>query len=245
MASLISSFRVLVIDGIIGVGKTSLIEECLVPLLTEANYKVTVVREPVDKWKANGSLKQFYKDPCRRGYQFQTRAFHDRIKESQEQHKKYEHCTDIFILERSIFTDMLFMDMLYESKTIDESEYRDYKDLWAMWGFLMPFYPDLFVYLRPDVEVAMERLHKRNREGETVDIEYQKALQIKHDDFLGGEKVLISDSPDVPCLHLYTNSDFLNDIDVKRDIAYKILDKLYPTEKKVGFLLTHSHQMVS
>jgi len=178
----------------------------------------------------NGSLQQFYKDPSRRAYQFQTRAFHDRIKECQNQYTKYKHCTDIFILERSIFTDMLFMDMLYESKTIDDSEYRDYKDLWSMWEELMPFHIDLFVYLRPDVEIAMERLHKRNREGETVNVEYQKALQRKHDDFLGGDDVVISSSH-VPCFHLYTNSDFLNNYEVKEDIAHAILDKLYPHER--------------
>lgn len=228
----IPSFRVLVIDGIIGAGKSSLVEECLVPLLTAANYKITVVGEPVNKWKADGSLKQFYENPSRRGYQFQTRAFHDRIKESRDQYEEYKHCTDIFILERSIFTDMLFMDMLYESGTIDESEHRDYKDLWTMWEFLMPFYPDLFVYLRPDVEIAMERIHKRGREGETVDIEYQKALQAKHDDFLGGEYAIIANSCRVPCHHLYTNSNFLNNYEIKKDIVNGILNRLYPDDRK-------------
>lgn len=203
--------QVIVIDGIIGCGKTTLIEECLVPTLTMKGYKVTVVKEPVDKWKDSGSLQQFYKDPSRRAYQFQTRASHDRIKECQKQYRKYSHDTDIFLLERSIYTDMLFMKTLLESNTIDETEYRDYKELWKMWEELMPFVPDLFVYLRPDVKVAMERLHKRNREGETVSIKYQKALQDKHDEFLGKDMVKISDSRYAPCLHLYTNADFVKD----------------------------------
>jgi deoxyadenosine/deoxycytidine kinase len=217
---------VVVIDGVIGVGKTTLIEKCLVPMLTEREYRVTVVREPVDKWKESGSLQQFYKDPSRRAYQFQTRAFHDRIRECQEQYKNYSKCTDIFLLERSIFTDMLFMKMLLDSNTIDETEFRDYKDLWKMWEKLMPFTPDLFVYLRPDVEVAMERLHKRNREGETVSIEYQKALQEKHDEFLGKDMVQISDSRYVPCLHLYTNENFVSDDLVKSYITERIMNSL-------------------
>jgi deoxyadenosine/deoxycytidine kinase len=220
-------YRVIIVDGIIGAGKTSLIEECLLPGFTKKGYCVTLVREPVELWKANGSLKQFYEDPSRRAYQFQTRVFHDRVKESQKQYKKCYKRTNIFLLERSIFTDMLFMEMLYESKTIDESEYRDYKDLWGMWAELLPFSPNLFIYLRPDVEIAMERLHKRNREGETVSLKYQKELQAKHDELLGGNNVKISDGHYIPCHHLYTNSNFLNDQVVKDKIINDILDVLY------------------
>jgi deoxyadenosine/deoxycytidine kinase len=218
--------QVIIVDGIIGAGKTSLIEECLVPILAPRGYRVTVVKEPVDKWKENGSLEQFYQDPSRRAYQFQTRAFHDRIRECQEQYRKHFSTTDIFLLERSIYTDMLFMKMLLDSNTIDDTEFRDYKDLWQMWEELMPFTPTLFVYLKPDVEVAMERLHKRNREGETVSMEYQKALQEKHDEFLGGGVVKISESRYVPCLHLYTNADFVNDTWVKGNITDRILNSL-------------------
>jgi len=218
--------QVIVIDGIISAGKTSLIEECLVPILTARGYRITVVKEPVDKWKESGSLTQFYKDPSRRAYQFQTRAFHDRIRECQEQYRKHFSNTDIFLLERSIYTDLLFMKMLLDSNTIDETEFRDYKDLWQMWEELMPFIPTLFVYLKPDVEIAMERLCKRSREGETVSIEYQKALQEKHDEFLGKDVVKISESRNVSCLHLYTNADFVNDIGVKENITDRILHSL-------------------
>ena len=218
---------VVVVDGIIGSGKSTLIEECLVPTFSEWGYRVTVVKEPVEKWKNNGSLKQFYNDPSRRGYQFQTRVFHDRVKECQEMHRKHGDSTDIFLLERSVFTDILFMNLLHESQTIDESEYRDYKDLWTMWEKVMPFRPDLFIYLRPDIEVVMERLHKRNREGEeTVSTDYQRSLQIQHDNFLGGDYVYNESLRNIPCHHLRINCDFRKDKDIKLKISEEIRDKI-------------------
>ena len=99
-------------------------------------------------------------------------------------------------------------------------------NLWKMWKELMPFTPDLFVYLKPDIEVAMERLHKRNREGETVSVEYQKALQEKHADFLGKDMVNISESRYVPCFHLFTNANFLTHDPSKLSITERILDRL-------------------
>src|SRR3990167_7037947 len=127
---------IVVVDAIIGAGKTTLIRDCLIPLLTLKGWRVTEIREPVEKWKTTGRLQQFYNDPHRRGYQFQTRAFHDRIRESQEKYRLYKDSTDIFIIERSIFTDKLFMKMLLESNTIDITEYEDYFDLWTMWSEL-------------------------------------------------------------------------------------------------------------
>lgn len=221
-------YTVLVIDGIIGAGKSTLIEECLVPIFSERGLTVTVVREPVDMWKAKGSLQQFYKDPSRRGYQFQTRAFHDRVRESQKQYLKYRKVTDIFLLERSVFTDLLFMKMLRESGTIDQTEYDDYFDLWTMWEEVMPFLPDLFVYLKPGIDVAMSRLQERNRDGESaVSVGYQTALQEKHDEFLGNDCVVLPPTGhNVPCYHMTTNGNFRDDPETKKQIAEELLDRI-------------------
>ena len=221
-------FVVVVVDGIIGAGKSSIIELCLAPSFSEWGYKVAIVKEPVEKWKESGSLKQFYNDPSRRGYQFQTRVFHDRVKECQEVYEKYGDNTDIFLLERSIFTDKLFMNILYESQTIDESEYRDYMDLWKMWEKVMPFPPDLFIYLRPDIEVVMYRLRKRNRDGEdSVSIDYQLSLQVQHDNFLGKEFVKGDENlREVPCHHITTNCDFRTDKNIQFKISSEIRKKI-------------------
>jgi len=219
---------VIVVDGIIGAGKTVLINECLVPILSKRGLRITVIGESVEKWERTGRLKQFYENKSRRGYQFQTRVFHDRVKKSQKKFRKYKSSTDVFLLERSIFTDLLFMEMLYEDGEIDKSEYEDYKILWTMWEKVMPFKPDLFVYLKPDVDIIMKRVNERDRDGEKKGVpkSYQIKLQEKHNNFLGKEFVNISKSNTVPCFHLATNSNFKNDKIIQAQIADTFEDKI-------------------
>lgn len=212
-------FIVIAIDAIIGAGKTTLIEQCLIPILTRRGLRITYIREPINSER----LKDFYLNPSRRAYQFQTKMFHDRVKECQRQHRKYHHCTDVFLMERSIFSDLLFMKTLYDEGNLDKTEYDDYMELWTMWEDVMPFKPDLFVYLNPEVDVAMKRLKERSREGEEgVEKDYQMLLKKHHDDFLGGEYVSVSGSHHVPCLHIDTNSNFRDDQHVKEKLADKL-----------------------
>lgn len=209
-----------VVDGIIGAGKTTLIRNCLVPILTGKGWRVTEIREPVEKWKNSGRLEQFYADPRRRAFQFQIRAFHDRVRECQEKYRQYKDTTDIFLLERSIFTDVLFVNALLETNAIDRTEYEDYLDLWTMWQEVMPFRPDLFIYLKPSIPVCMGRLQERARNGEAgVDAEYQSRLQEKHDEFLGGDYVTINDCHYVPRILLETNSNFRDDLGVQQEMC--------------------------
>ena len=219
-------YRVIVVDGIIGAGKTTFINECLVNYLTQLGLKVVVVEEPVELWKQSGALKQFYEDPSRRAYQFQTRAFHDRIKLARQRFAEHKDSADVFILERSIFTDVLFMQMLHDSGTIDESEYRDYMDLWTMWSALMPFTPDLFVYLRPPVGEAMRRLRHRNRDGEAgVSEDYQVGLLTKHDEFLGKAQATISKDGvelSVPVICFTTSKNFVTDNRVRDKLCSRV-----------------------
>lgn len=216
---------VIVIDGVIAAGKTTMINQCLLPILTQKGYHVTLIPEPVEKWKENGRLKMFYKDPSRRAFQFQTCAFHDRVRISQQIYRKYVDQTDIFILERSIFSDLLFMEVLRDSNTIDILEFEDYKNLWTMWEEVMPFRPDLFVYLRPNIECVMDRLKNRSRDGEEgVTLQYQKDLEKKHDRLYGQDYVVIGEKIHVPSIILETDGNFRDDKDVKEHIT-SIIEK--------------------
>ena len=219
-------YVVVVVDGLVGSGKTTLLEKCLVPILTKKGLKVTLVREPVEKWKKTGALERFYQNPERRGFQFQTMAFHDRVRKSQEKYKKYKDTTDVFLMERSIFSDMLFMKTLFSMGTIDQSEVDDYASLWKMWEEVMPLKPDLFVYLKPDIEEVMDRVVKRARSAETgISKDYQIMLEKHHDEFLGDEYATIS-GLFVPCFRLETNENFRDDEKVMEKITSIIKEKI-------------------
>lgn len=214
---------VIAVEGIIGAGKTTLLKECLLPILLKKGWKVTLVEEPVEKWKESGILKKFYENPSRYAYHFQTKAFHDRIQACREQFQKNKDKTDIFLLERSIFSDTIFMKCLYEQNIIDSMELSDYTKLWEMWEELMPFQPDLIFYLKPSIDVCMARLKERAREGEeTVSLDYQSHLEEKHDEifahtFSHEEKEVkqgcfeMSTGQFIPALVLETNSNFKED----------------------------------
>ena len=210
---------VVVVDGLIGSGKTTLIG-VLFKELSARGWNVTVVKEPVDKWHSTGILQRFYADPKRWGYHFQTTAFHDRVVENLEMFQRHGHTSDIFILERSPFTDTLFMELLYEAGDVDDLEMQDYQRWWKLWYKVMPYQPDLFVYLKPELEECMRRLKARNRSGEEgVSVDYQRRLEGKHDKFFAGDTVQISECSSVKCVKIETNENFKDEPHVRDKIT--------------------------
>ena len=218
---------VISVEGLIGCGKTTLLHRCLVPILLERGWKVTLVDEPVSKWDKDGLLKKFYDDPKRWAYHFQTKAFHDRVRECQSQYKKHKDDTDVFLLERSVFSDTIFMKTLHETGVVDDMEMQNYTDWWNMWEEVMPFHPDLFIYLKPDLDICMSRVRERSRKGEEgVRKDYQRKLQEKHDEFFNDGAVEVAPGHYVPVFNLETNSNFRDDPEVKEEIVNLIEEKL-------------------
>lgn len=206
---------IVVVDGIISAGKSTYIETIATGLPSKG-WRVTVVKEPVDKWNETGILKRFYKDPKRWAYHFQTKAFHDRVVENVEQFEKFGSSSDLFLLERSPFTDTLFMEILHEAGDIDDLEMKDYREWWKLWYKIMPYQPNLFIYLKPDLEQCMNRLHIRNRDGEQgVSADYQRHLENKHDIFFKSDKIQLTDTTEAECITLRTNENFKDDPVVK------------------------------
>ena len=115
---------IIVIDGIIGAGKTTTIKEIekRIEKINEDNkenkkykqLKVKAIYEPVELWKNIGALEYFYKDISRNAYSFQTFTYITRIASVIDE--IYDNPdADIYILERSIWTDRyIFMELLKE-----------------------------------------------------------------------------------------------------------------------------------
>ena len=212
------NYVTVVVDGLIGSGKSTLLKKCLLPRLLERGLSVTIVDEPVEKWKESGLLEAFYNDPKGWASIFQMKAFHDRVREMQEKHSKYASTTDVFLLERSHFTDSLFVKVLHKTGVIGDLQYQIYQEWWSLWEEVVPLQPDLFVYLRPSLEVVMERVQERARLNETSGVteDYQQKLQEVHDDFLGSGTVKISDSHYVPSIVIKDDSNFRDNDEVQK-----------------------------
>jgi deoxyadenosine/deoxycytidine kinase len=115
------------------------------------------------------------------------------------------------------------MKTLLDLKHINNNQYEDYLSIWKIWKKAMPFNIDLFVYLKPNIDVCMDRLINRNRNSESsVQISYQEKLENNHNEFLDKTEITLNKNYIVPCLVLNTNQDFKNDTHVQKSLGDKI-----------------------
>ena len=172
----------IIFDGLIGSGKTTLINS-LCNYMNSKGIKTLSVLEPVHLWKECGALEHFYKNIPQNCYEFQTFVYVTRIKDLLLKYKENHDKYDVFLIERSILTDRyVFVEMLKdELGTIRYNMYQEWAD---MWKEVIPFSFDLFVFLDTDIKTSMERIKRRNRNEETqIPESYQKNLLNAHETF--------------------------------------------------------------
>lgn len=172
--------KVLVIEGAIGAGKTTLLRilEQRLPFA-----KIVTVPEPVEVWKETGALREFYADVKGKAIEFQTFVFATRL-QALKQAWKVEPAADLYILERSPFSDKyIFIAMLHQGGLITDAQLARYNLWWESWIDLWPVTPTHFLHLKPSLAACMERTEKRARAGETVTKDYQAALMQQHETF--------------------------------------------------------------
>jgi len=212
--------KFIVIDGVIGAGKTTLIR-----LIQEDNHnhplKIKAIFEPVDLWNKTGALQYFYKDIEKNCYEFQTYTFITRIGRVIDE--IYDNPdADIYILERSIWTDRyIFMELLKE--TVGDMRMKMYNQWCDMWAYIMPMRVDKWVLLDTSLEESLRRIEMRKRDGEDgISVEYQTNLYKKHIEFYkklknDGKPVIVIDSK-------LMDSNFIEDNSKLDNIIKEILD---------------------
>ena len=215
---------VIVVDAVIAAGKTTYIN-MLATQLAKRGWRVTIVKEPVDEWNRKGpngepSFFELYNaDKKRWSYHFQTKAFLDRVEENRIAFQKYGTTSQIFILERFCSTDRIFMKSLYEKGYVTDMELAHYKQWADRWQLVMPYSPDLFIYLDTPIDACMNRIPERNRSGEEgITKAYQETLKRHHDAFFAGDSVKISEGDDtaVPCIKIRTVENYRDDEEVQK-----------------------------
>lgn len=212
--------KFIVIDGVIGAGKTTLIK-----LIQEDNHnhplKIKAIFEPVDLWNKTGALQYFYKDIEKNCYEFQTYTFITRIGRVIDE--IYDNPdADIYILERSIWTDRyIFMELLKE--TVGEMRMIMYKQWCDMWSYIMPMRVDKWVLLDTSLQESLRRIEIRKRDGEDgISIEYQTNLYNKHIEFY--EKLKSDGKPVIIIDSTLMDSNFIEDKSHLDNIIKEILE---------------------
>lgn len=183
-----SSFYV-VIEGTIGVGKTSLAQ-----ILSEKLDARVILEE----FEQNPFLEDFYNDP--KSYAFQTQIFFllSRYRQKMEMQQM-----DLF--SRNTISDYMFAkDRLFATLNLSEKELGLYNTVANLLEKNVS-YPDLVIFLQSDTERLIQNIRNRGRiYEEKIDIEYLDALnQIYTEYFFKYDKS--------PLLIINTNDiDFVN-----------------------------------
>ncbi len=193
------------IEGVIGVGKTSLVR------LLQAPFHAEAILEIVEE---NPFLSDFYQDQAK--YAFQTQIFFLLSRFRQMQVSAPEYLSRANLLSDYI----LAKDRIFAQLTLNPDELEMHSCLFPILASKLP-QPDLIVYLQADTNVLMERIAQRDRPFErAMSRDYIERLRVAYDKFF-------ADYHDAPVLQIDTNRmNFVRNADHLNDIAAHIRMKL-------------------
>jgi|TARA_B100000035_G_C20978982_1_gene544530 deoxyadenosine/deoxycytidine kinase len=177
------------IEGVIGVGKTSLAH------LLEERLNAKLVMEKFDE---NPFLADFYLDPER--YAFQTQLFFLLSRYRQQQELRQ---TEVF--HKLVISDYMFVkDRLFASLNLDDKEMSLYDSVAKILEKNI-LNPDLVIYLQAETPKLMERITLRGRDFEkNMSPDYIDALnQVYNEYFFRYQEspLLIINTNDIDFVH--------------------------------------------
>ena len=183
----IKSKKIYALEGNIGSGKTTIMK------IISIHFKdVEFIEEPVKQWQNLGGmnlLDSFYSDPKRWGFSFE---FFSMLTKIESLLKAAESDKPIIIIERSIFSNRVFMDLSKELGKLDTMEYCMLTNVYNF--YLTHVYPQIsgIIYLDTPVEECINRITRRNR-GEECSIEksYLDAIKNKMDEMCNSSTMIV------------------------------------------------------
>ena len=200
------------IEGIIGAGKSTLCK-------TLRNMGRVVAPEPLESWSVGGTdlLQAYYARPEKYAYLFQTHVLRSLDKLVRD--TRASTTEPYFICERSTASNAIFATLQRDIGWLDDLEYASYKQLYHASKTQYAAY----IFLDIDLDVAMQRVAARQRDGEeTVTREYQAKLDKLHQSWrLGGTQK--------PVLVIDTRTDDVRSPEVGRKIIEWIETTVCPT----------------
>lgn len=147
----------IVVEGPLGVGKTSLAQ-----LLAERINAKAILEET----EGNPFLTNFYGEPRRFAFQTQIYFLLRRF-------QKQEEINQIDLFKRTVVSDFLFdKDRIFARINLDDGEFGLYEQVFQILKATV-IKPDLVIFLQAKADILRERIRKRDRE-------YEKSITLKY-----------------------------------------------------------------
>ena len=143
-------FRYIAVEGVIGVGKTTLVEA-----LAERLDATQVLEE----WEENPFLQPFYEGKAHSAFQTELFFLLSRYRQQRE------------LVQRKLFADTLVADYVFEKSrlfaylNLDDADLLIFDKLYGALSEGLPK-PDVVIYLQAPTEVLMRRILSRGRPEE-------------------------------------------------------------------------------
>ena len=173
----IKTKKIYALEGNIGAGKTTIMK-----IIGQYFTSVEFVEEPVSQWQNLGGmnlLDAFYSDPKRWGFTFEFFSMLSKIKALLNAANSDK---PVIVIERSILSNRVFMDLSHELGKLEEIEYSMLMNTYHF--YLQHVYPQLsgIIYLDTPVDECIKRITKRNRGEEcTIERSYLQCIKEKMD----------------------------------------------------------------
>jgi deoxyadenosine/deoxycytidine kinase len=161
--------RYLCIEGVIGVGKTSL------SVLLAERFNARLILERSDE---NPFLGRYYSDPVQYAFQTQLWFLLSRYRQLDGELEQFD------LFHHLAIADYMFAkDGIFATVTLDDHELALYNGIKAMLEPRLPP-PDFIVYLQASTDVLMKRIEKRGRACEfAIDRDYLDILNQAYKQF--------------------------------------------------------------
>ncbi len=183
----IKSKKIYALEGNIGAGKSTIMK-----IISNQFHDVEFVEEPVNQWQnLNGCnlLNSFYSDPKRWGFSFE---FYSMLTKIQALLKAADSDKPIIIIERSILSNKVFMDLSNDLGKLDKMEYTMLINTYNF--YLENVYPQIagIIYLDTPVDECIRRITKRNRGEEcTIEKSYLNSIKEKMDEMCNSSTMIV------------------------------------------------------
>lgn len=218
----------LAIEGVIGVGKTTLAR------LLQPTFQAELVLEVFEE---NPFLSDFYADRAR--YAFQTQIFFLLSR----YHQQRRSVPDLLRAGSNLIADYTFAkDSLFARINLSGDELEMYYRVHDALAEKIPL-PDLVVYLRADTEVLMQRIALRDRPYErNIERGYIELLNRAYEASFG-ERQIVENGCQVPVLVIDTNDlDYVRRPDDLRWVEERIRQalQLSPYQPELPLDISHA-----